>query len=303
MSVLITNRQNRRSLFLARVRQKAQAILDALDSPDGELSLLITDDARIAELNRRYLNRRGPTNVIAFPMREGPGCEVAPHLVGDVVVSVDTAAREAAAAGLAFEQRFDELLVHGVLHLFGYDHEQDPARAREMASAGQTLMDRLALLAPQREVALDGAGRTREFGRAIGRRINAPLIIALCGDLGCGKTVFVQGLAAGLAVPPGYTVASPSYTLVNSYPGRLTLHHADLYRIQEAAQLDTLGLEELLGDGVVAIEWAERMAAELPAAHLGLQFDPDAGDRRRVTVSAYGHGPIDLLEVVAAFQS
>jgi rRNA maturation RNase YbeY len=103
-----------------------------LDNPDGELSILVVDDAAMAELNQQYRNRRGPTNVLAFPMHEGEFSDLHPELLGDVVVSADTAAKEAEELGLSFDQRFDFLLVHGVLHLFGYDHERGDAAAEEM---------------------------------------------------------------------------------------------------------------------------------------------------------------------------
>jgi probable rRNA maturation factor len=103
-----------------------------LDCPDGELSVLIVDDPQIAELNRQYLHREGPTNVIAFPMQEGEFPHITPNLLGDVVISVDTAEREAISAGMSLEDRFLELLIHGILHLFGYDHETDEAEAKLM---------------------------------------------------------------------------------------------------------------------------------------------------------------------------
>jgi probable rRNA maturation factor len=115
-------------------------ILDALDCPDGEISILIADDPEIEELNRKYLNRNGPTNVIAFPMRQGEFAHVTPQLLGDVVISTDTAAREAKSSGMSIEQRFKELLVHGILHLFGYDHETSALEARKMEIKNQELL-------------------------------------------------------------------------------------------------------------------------------------------------------------------
>jgi probable rRNA maturation factor len=103
-----------------------------LDCPEAELSILIVDDPQIAELNRQYLQREGPTNVIAFPMQEGEFPMLSPDLLGDVVVSVDTAEREASGAGMRLEDRFLELLIHGILHLLGYDHETDEAEAKVM---------------------------------------------------------------------------------------------------------------------------------------------------------------------------
>ena len=98
------------------------------------------DDPQIGAMNRRFLGRRGPTNVIAFPMREGRFSDLTPTLLGDVVISVDTAHREARAGGLRLEQRLTQLLVHGILHLCGYDHEHDAAEARRMAAKSRALL-------------------------------------------------------------------------------------------------------------------------------------------------------------------
>jgi len=102
---------------------------------------LLTDDTEIAELNDRYLNRRGATNVIAFPMTEGEFGDINPDLLGDVVISLDTAAREAQEIEASFENRFKELLIHGILHLFGYDHETNEEDAREMEEKREALLE------------------------------------------------------------------------------------------------------------------------------------------------------------------
>ena len=115
-----------------------------MDSPEGELSIVIVDDPQIAELNRQYLDRSGPTNVIAFPMQEGQYTEISPHLLGDVVISVDTVRRESEQAGFDFEQRFDQLLVHGILHLFGYDHITSAGDARRMDAKSDELLELIA---------------------------------------------------------------------------------------------------------------------------------------------------------------
>ena len=141
MGILIDNRQSRHRISLAKIRRKAQVILDVLGSHEAELSILLVDDAAIAQLNQQYLSRPGPTNVIAFPMREGEFADVSPQLLGDVVISVDTAAQESDEAGIALAVRLDELLVHGVLHLFGYDHEKNNADARVMAKKSAALME------------------------------------------------------------------------------------------------------------------------------------------------------------------
>lgn len=125
------------------MEKNAQAVLNALDSPDGELSILIVDDPQIAILNKEYLNRQGPTNVIAFPMRDGGFGDLNPHLLGDVVISVETARREGGDAGISTHARLSQLLVHGILHLFGYDHETDDDEARRMEEKSDELLEML----------------------------------------------------------------------------------------------------------------------------------------------------------------
>ena len=103
------------------------------------------------------------------------------------------------------------------------------------------------------------AEETFEFALKVGRAINGREVFLLSGDLGAGKTVFAKGLAAGLEIDPA-DVTSPSFTLVNSYEGRLRMYHIDLYRLDSGACRD-LGLEEMLEDenAIVVIEWAERL--------------------------------------------
>ena len=111
-----------------------------MDNPEGELSLLIVNDPEIELLNKKYLQRSGPTNVIAFPMREGKFIEISPQLLGDVVISIDTAYRESLQAEIGFDIRFDQLLVHGILHLLGYDHENDQREALIMEEKSAELL-------------------------------------------------------------------------------------------------------------------------------------------------------------------
>lgn len=140
MGVLIENRQDNCKITQKNLKEKAQAILDALGSPDGELSILLLDDPQIAALNKNYLQREGPTNVIAFPMREGAFAEINPDLLGDVAISLETAEREGLAAGMSMKDRLGELMIHGILHLFGYDHETSEAEARRMEAKTRELL-------------------------------------------------------------------------------------------------------------------------------------------------------------------
>ena len=97
-----------------------------------ELSILFVDDNEIAVLNEKYLNRQGPTDVISFPMMDGSYPEVSPALLGDVVISVETAARQAAERGTDLLTELTLLLTHGILHLLGYDHEGSAEERRRM---------------------------------------------------------------------------------------------------------------------------------------------------------------------------
>ncbi len=143
MGVLITNQQNLYRLSTDQVRQTAMYLLDALGRNAAELSLLIVDDEQISGINKTYLGRAGPTNVIAFPMGESGFGQDQPELLGDVVISVETARREAFEAGYTTAERFTELLIHGILHLLGYDHETDEKDARLMSEKSDELMAHL----------------------------------------------------------------------------------------------------------------------------------------------------------------
>jgi len=140
---------------------------------------------------------------------------------------------------------------------------------------------------------------TRNLGVTIGQQISQPLIIALTGDLGSGKTVFVQGLAKGLEVPADYYITSPTYTLINQYPGRCPLVHADLYRLEHINELEDIGLDELLDDqAVIAIEWVEKLAGDLPARHLSLTMEIIDDENRKVSLYAFGHHEVNLIKTL-----
>lgn len=141
---------------------------------------------------------------------------------------------------------------------------------------------------------------TIDLGRTIGLRLNHPLALLLYGDLGSGKTAFAQGLAAGLAVPANIPVTSPTYTLINEYPGRQPFFHVDLYRLPEPVDPDDIGLYDLLDDTcIIAIEWAERLhPADRPPCRLDLFFDVIDDTRRSIRIIAYGLDPTDLLNEV-----
>lgn len=107
---------------------------------DAELSILIVDDAAMAELNERYLGHQGPTNVISFAMGEGEQGRANQTLLGDVIISADTTRDHAIDGGLAFEEVLDFYLIHGILHLLGFEHEAGGTKARQMEERQAGLM-------------------------------------------------------------------------------------------------------------------------------------------------------------------
>ncbi|RLB43728.1 MAG: rRNA maturation RNase YbeY [Deltaproteobacteria bacterium] len=132
MEILINLQQEIPGVSEQKIRRKMAKVLDALDCHDKELSILVTSDDEIARLNMKYLGRRGPTNVIAFPMSPTSEKEPESPLLGDIVISVDTASRETRDTGETLLEAVGRLLIHGLLHLLGYEHEQNQQRAKEM---------------------------------------------------------------------------------------------------------------------------------------------------------------------------
>ncbi|MBN1957510.1 MAG: rRNA maturation RNase YbeY [Desulfuromonadales bacterium] len=120
------------------MRKVALRILSALGYPDAELSILIVDNAGIQLINRDYLKRDRPTNVISFAMQEGEGAGLHPLILGDVVISAERAADDAREAGVPFEHELWFLLLHGILHLVGYDHERGSLEDAERMEAKES---------------------------------------------------------------------------------------------------------------------------------------------------------------------
>ncbi len=144
---------------------------------------------------------------------------------------------------------------------------------------------------------------TLGLGRVIGERLEAGALISLDGDLGTGKTVFVQGLAVGLGVSE--PVTSPTFTLMKEYEGRLTLYHYDAWMEgRERAFLEGGGDEALLAGGVGAVEWGSRVSDHFPAPYLRIELahvGTDDPDSRRISIAVAPAGARDqpLLELVA----
>ena len=137
--------------------------------------------------------------------------------------------------------------------------------------------------------------QTRRLGARLGELLEGGETIALQGELGTGKTRWVQGVGQGLHVCQNVT--SPTFTLVNEYPGRVLLYHIYLYSINQAAEALAIGLEDYLyGDGVCLIEWAERVAEILPPDRLWITFHYLDDTKRRITMQAAGDRFQKLLE-------
>jgi len=140
---------------------------------------------------------------------------------------------------------------------------------------------------------------TKKLGEKIGALLQAVTVLALTGDLGSGKTSFVQGLARGLEVPNDYYITSPSYTLINEYPGRYPLFHVDLYRLEDPVDFEDIGLYDILDDNyVVAIEWADRIRRELLPDHVTIKFEISGDESREICISAHGLKTVDLLKKI-----
>ena len=126
MTVLISGPEpGAPKIDLALLRRRALRALRAIERADAELSIALVDDAAIAELNARYRDKPGPTDVLSFSQLEGDDAPGDGGLLGDVVISLDTARRQARERRRGIDGEVARLLVHGLLHLVGYDHEQD----------------------------------------------------------------------------------------------------------------------------------------------------------------------------------
>lgn len=131
-----------------------------------------------------------------------------------------------------------------------------------------------------------GPEETRALGERVGQVAQAGDVLLLSGELGAGKTLFVQGVARGL----GYDgpVSSKSFVILGQYAGRVTLYHADLYRLDDPEQVQELGLDEITSDGVLAVEWPERAEWVLPEERLLIRFEVTGEETRRLHLEPRG---------------
>ena len=140
---------------------------------------------------------------------------------------------------------------------------------------------------------------TYQLGEKIGIFLSCGVIITLTGEVGTGKTSFVKGLASGLEVPKNYYITSPTFTIINEYPGRLFLCHADLYRISSMDEFEEIGLYEKFNkDCVIAIEWADRLNQKHLIKDFSIHFEFIDDNSRRIQIIPYGHKAINLLSKI-----
>ncbi|WP_337287859.1 rRNA maturation RNase YbeY [Candidatus Methylomirabilis sp.] len=134
----VINRQRKIRLDTRFLKKVGETVLVMAGASGAECGLLLVGDRTMARLNQQYRGIAHSTDVLAFPMREGPFALLSPNLLGDVVISPETADRQAAAAGRPLRDELIALLVHGILHLLGYDH-QTPSEAKIMKRTEQQL--------------------------------------------------------------------------------------------------------------------------------------------------------------------
>jgi tRNA threonylcarbamoyladenosine biosynthesis protein TsaE len=136
---------------------------------------------------------------------------------------------------------------------------------------------------------------TRSIGAEIGRKSHKGSVIALCGDLGTGKTVFAKGIAVGLGVET--IVTSPTFVILNEYEGKYPFYHIDTYRLNSPEEMYGLGYEEYFyGDGVIAIEWAQKIEGLLPEEYLRVEFKVIGESDREIIFIPFGQNYVQLVE-------
>ena len=131
---------------------------------------------------------------------------------------------------------------------------------------------------------------TLSFGKRLGKKLKAGSIIALIGELGCGKTLLTRGICAGLGVSERY-VNSPTFVLINEYQGKFPVYHMDLYRLNNVTEEFEIGILDYLaraGSGIIVVEWAEKILSLLPQDFLQVQFETLSARSRQLELASVG---------------
>lgn len=139
------------------------------------------------------------------------------------------------------------------------------------------------------KIELDSLEETRDLGRRLGRTAQPGDIITLAGGLGAGKTTLAQSIGRGLEVPPSFYITSPTFNLLQEYPGRLPFYHIDLYRLTTEDEFEDLGFEEYIyGEGLTVIEWPDRLGDLMPADRLDIKLTTKSETARSAELISHG---------------
>ena len=141
--------------------------------------------------------------------------------------------------------------------------------------------------------------KTIHLGKIIGKHLNGGNIIALTGELGSGKTCITRGIARGMGIPEEFHVTSPTFTLINEYPGRIPLYHLDVYRLSGSEDLKDLGYEEyFFGKGVVVIEWAEKIQDIIPSDSIFIYLKYINKNKREIKITYNGKKASETIKKI-----
>jgi tRNA threonylcarbamoyladenosine biosynthesis protein TsaE len=145
---------------------------------------------------------------------------------------------------------------------------------------------------PATETVSHSAEETIELGRRLASRLSPPVLVLMSGDLGSGKTTLSKGIISGLGAAREEDVTSPTFTLVHLFHNHAKVYHVDLYRIEKAVDLESLGLEDALSEpAVVLIEWPDRFSLRTDWPKVTVQLEHLEGDSRRITISGLATDP------------
>jgi tRNA threonylcarbamoyladenosine biosynthesis protein TsaE len=140
---------------------------------------------------------------------------------------------------------------------------------------------------------------TIRIGKSIGSRLLPGDVVALVGELGTGKTQFIKGMATGVGVVKPTYISSPSFTLINEYPGRIPFYHIDLFRLRWEKEAEELGLEDYFrGEGITAIEWADKIPSLLPKEMLLIHIDYTGKNSRSLEMTGKGKRYLNLVDQI-----
>ena len=147
-----------------------------------------------------------------------------------------------------------------------------------------------------------GSSQTIELGKLLGARLTAGSVIGLVGDLGAGKTCYIKGIAEGLNNTPADEVTSPTFTILQEYPGPVPLYHFDAYRLSGSHDLEAIGFEDYAGtDGVAVIEWADRISDALPDDAIMISLEAISENERQFFCRARGAKHCTILSLFRDF--